>query len=74
MIDPSLATRLAGLAGFRNLLVHEDASIVPERVLQLLDARLGDFAEFADAIERWAARERERAGTSTAADEPSADE
>ena len=49
--------RLHGLAGFRNLLVHDYARIDPSRVKQALDERAGDLAEFADAIEAWLNRE-----------------
>jgi uncharacterized protein YutE (UPF0331/DUF86 family) len=53
VIGEDLAARLQGLAGFRNLLVHEYAKVDPALVRQLLGTRLDDFADFATAIERW---------------------
>ena len=55
VIGQDLATRLAGLAGFRNLLVHEYAEIDPAKVRHLLRTRLPDFSDFADAVEAWTA-------------------
>jgi uncharacterized protein YutE (UPF0331/DUF86 family) len=49
VIAKELATRLQGLAGFRNLLVHEYVELDPMRVRALLNTRLDDFADFADA-------------------------
>ena len=54
VISRELASRLAGLAGFRNLLVHEYAEVDPAKVRELLRTRLDDFREFADAVEVWA--------------------
>jgi uncharacterized protein YutE (UPF0331/DUF86 family) len=53
VITDALARRLEGLAGFRNLLVHEYVRVDPTRVRALLRTRLDDFSEFADAVERW---------------------
>ena len=53
VIGDDLANRLRGLAGFRNLLVHEYAEVDPKRVRELLQTRLGDFSDFADAVEGW---------------------
>jgi uncharacterized protein YutE (UPF0331/DUF86 family) len=53
VISDVLAARLAGLAGFRNLLVHEYVAIDAERVRELLRTRLDDFRDFADAVEAW---------------------
>lgn len=57
VISDELAARLAGLAGFRNLLVHDYAEVDPVRVRDLLRTRLDDFADFADAIEKWASEQ-----------------
>ena len=54
VISEALAARLAGLAGFRNLLVHDYAEIDAEKVRGLLRTRLDDFRDFADAVETWA--------------------
>lgn len=53
VITADLETRLRGLAGFRNLLVHDYARVDPGRVQQMLKARLDDLAGFADQIEHW---------------------
>jgi uncharacterized protein YutE (UPF0331/DUF86 family) len=53
VISSNLEQRLRGLAGFRNLLVHEYVAVDPARVRELLRTRLGDFTEFADAVEAW---------------------
>ncbi len=53
VISDALASRLQGLAGFRNLPVHEYAAVDPEKVRALLQTRLTDFTDFADAIESW---------------------
>jgi uncharacterized protein YutE (UPF0331/DUF86 family) len=52
-----LEEKLRGLAGFRNLLVHDYARVDPARVRQALEIRLGDLAEFADAVEAWLDRQ-----------------
>jgi uncharacterized protein YutE (UPF0331/DUF86 family) len=53
VIGGALEQRLRGLAGFRNLLVHEYVAVDPARVRELLQTRLGDFVEFADSVEAW---------------------
>ncbi len=53
VISADLEMRLRGLAGFRNLLVHDYARVDPVRVREALDKRRGDLAAFADAIEAW---------------------
>ena len=53
VIREELETRLRGLAGFRNLLVHDYARVDPERVRELMEQRMDDLAEFADAVEAW---------------------
>ena len=52
VISTDLESRLAGLAGFRNLLVHDYARIEPDRVRAML-ARTIDFVDFATAVETW---------------------
>lgn len=53
VIASDLQARLGGLAGFRNLLVHDYARIDAERVRGLLATRIADFEAFADALEAW---------------------
>jgi uncharacterized protein YutE (UPF0331/DUF86 family) len=50
-------TNLQGLAGFRNLLVHDYVHIDFARVHQLLRDRLEDFVAFADELEFWLERQ-----------------
>lgn len=58
VITEDLALRLRGLAGFRNLLVHEYVKVEPARVRDLLRTRLDDFVAFADAVESWVDRSK----------------
>ena len=43
IIDTALLDRLEGLAGLRNILVHDYAAVESPRLWQLLDDRLGDL-------------------------------
>ena len=45
LIDRALATRLSGMARFRNLLVHRYGDINPERVWDIVNTSLGDLDE-----------------------------
>lgn len=53
VINAALEARLQGLAGFRNLLVHDYVRVDPARVREFLVERLGDFEAFASAVEVW---------------------
>lgn len=53
VISEALEERLRGLAGFRNLLVHDYVRVDFGRVRELLDTRLDDFDVFAAEVERW---------------------
>jgi uncharacterized protein YutE (UPF0331/DUF86 family) len=53
VISAELEARLRGLAGFRNLLVHDYARVDPVRVRAMLETRLPDLVAFADAVEDW---------------------
>ncbi|MBN2575626.1 MAG: DUF86 domain-containing protein [Deltaproteobacteria bacterium] len=57
VLSGDLEIRLRGLAGFRNLLVHDYARADPARIREALRKRMGDLADFADAIEAWLDRE-----------------
>lgn len=46
LLDDGLATTLADMAGFRNLLVHGYARVDDRRVVEILRSRLGDLAAF----------------------------
>jgi uncharacterized protein YutE (UPF0331/DUF86 family) len=52
VLSQSVAERLKGLAGFRNVLVHEYADVDVRRVHAGLE-RLGDFDAFIEDVERW---------------------
>jgi uncharacterized protein YutE (UPF0331/DUF86 family) len=47
ILPAAFVARFRGIAGFRNVIVHGYLDVDPARVHQLLNERLGDFAEFA---------------------------
>lgn len=53
LLDPGLRKRLEGLAGFRNILVHDYIRLDPERVLAILATAPREFGDFAHAIRVW---------------------
>ncbi len=53
LLEPSLAQRLAGWAGLRNVLAHQYASVDFERVHCILHDDLGDLESFAKAVGGW---------------------
>ena len=55
VLSEATARRLEGLAGFRNVLVHEYADVDLRRVHASLD-RLGDFDAFLADVDGWLAR------------------
>jgi uncharacterized protein YutE (UPF0331/DUF86 family) len=59
MIDRSLAGRLAGMARFRNLLVHRYGDIDAERVWDIVDTSLGDLDELFARMQRVLGRPNE---------------
>ncbi|MCW5890160.1 MAG: DUF86 domain-containing protein [bacterium] len=52
VLTDATARALEGLAGFRNVLVHDYADVDLERVVAGL-ARLGDFDAFVADVEHW---------------------
>lgn len=52
VLSAATTEQLKGLAGFRNVLVHEYVDIDPTRLVTGLD-RLGDFDAFVGDVERW---------------------
>ncbi len=46
ILPEDFVEKISGMAGFRNLLVHDYAEVEPERVYDFLKNRLGDFEEF----------------------------
>lgn len=61
VLDEGLRARLRGLAGFRNILVHDYLRLDPERVLEGLIQAPRDFSDFAAAIRKWLENEGGRA-------------
>lgn len=53
VIGRKLADRLEGLAGFRNILVHDYLELDPEKVLRALKQAPEDFSDFALQIGAW---------------------
>ena len=53
VISRSLADRLRGFAGFRNILVHNYMDLDPSRVLANLERAPKDFSQFAREIREW---------------------
>ena len=53
VISENLASRLAGIVGFRNILVHEYGKIDRKRIYQYLTHHLGDLSDFKKEILKW---------------------
>ncbi len=53
VVGRKLADGLQGLAGFRNVLVHDYLEVDPEKVLQALTHAPRDFSNFAQEIRTW---------------------
>jgi len=53
IIPETFAETVAGMMGFRNLLVHDYASINLELVYKFLQTRLPDFEAFTKYITKW---------------------
>ena len=56
VLPDAFARRFRGVAGFRNVLVHGDLGVDPERVHELLNSGLDDFVAFAQHIESYLIR------------------
>lgn len=56
VLDEGLRTRLKGLGGFRNVLVHGYLELDPDRVADYLAKAPADFAEFVRAVRQWLAK------------------
>ncbi len=59
VLSTELHQRLAGLGGFRNLLVHDYLRLDPERVKEILSDAPEAYSAFAVTIRRWLAAERD---------------
>jgi uncharacterized protein YutE (UPF0331/DUF86 family) len=53
LLSQDFAERFSGLAGFRNLLIHEYAKVDPSLVYRHLRDGLSDFDEFAGHVRRF---------------------
>lgn len=53
VVPAALEARLMDMVRFRNLIVHDDARIDPTIVYGILQRRLGDFDDLAQAIARY---------------------
>lgn len=53
VIPTEFAQTIRGMAGFRNILVHEYASVDIEKVYHILQHRLDDFRGFARYIDKY---------------------
>jgi uncharacterized protein YutE (UPF0331/DUF86 family) len=56
VIDERLRSRLKGLGGFRNILVHGYLRVDADRVADFLAKAPSDFSDFAREIRRWLAQ------------------
>ena len=57
IIDPAFASRIKGMAGFRNILVHEYTKVDETIVKGFLQERLGDFREFERQVREYLERD-----------------
>jgi uncharacterized protein YutE (UPF0331/DUF86 family) len=55
VVDDQLRSRLKGLGGFRNVLVHGYLDLDPDRVAAYLADAPGQFTDFLAAVRRWLA-------------------
>jgi len=56
VLDEAMGSRLKGLGGFRNILVHGYLRVAPERVAEFLERAPQDFTDYARAVRRWLER------------------
>jgi uncharacterized protein YutE (UPF0331/DUF86 family) len=50
VLPGEFAQRIAGVAGFRNVLIHEYLTVDPQRVYQMLQTGLDDLVKFSEYI------------------------
>jgi uncharacterized protein YutE (UPF0331/DUF86 family) len=53
LLAPDLVDVMIRMAGFRNVLVHEYATVDANIVVRILREHLGDFSRFGDAARAW---------------------
>lgn len=63
VVDPELARRLAGWAGLRNVLAHQDAALDLRRVDHALRHELGDLEQLAEIAARWLEEKPDQPGS-----------
>ena len=56
IVPSEFAQAIRGMAGFRNILIHEYASVDMKKVYDVLHNRLDDFRKFAGYIEMYLSR------------------
>jgi uncharacterized protein YutE (UPF0331/DUF86 family) len=56
-VPVAFASRIRGIAGFRNVLVHAYLDVDVQRVHELLEQRLDDFVEFARHVEAYLSKQ-----------------
>jgi uncharacterized protein YutE (UPF0331/DUF86 family) len=56
VIDNAMGSRLKGLGGFRNILVHGYLRVDPERVAEFLARAPQDFTDYVRAVRGWLER------------------
>lgn len=57
ILPQEFAQRIADMAGFRNILVHDYLDVDMAVVKRILDEQLDDFKEFGQHVERYMARD-----------------
>ena len=50
VLPAEFAQRLSGVAGFRNILIHEYLTVDPQRVYEMLHTGLDDLSQFSEYI------------------------
>lgn len=56
IIPKGFSDSIKGMAGFRNILVHEYADVDIEKVYEVLQTRLSDFRKYVKYISKYASR------------------
>lgn len=53
VVTVTFAKRLANMAGFRNILVHDYTKIEPQVILKILEEGINDFTQYAREVYKW---------------------
>lgn len=57
IIPSEFAKSIRGMAGLRNILVHEYVDLDLKKIYEILQNRLGDFYDFMEYVNRFISRE-----------------